>query len=50
MKEYNEERVHSGKYCFGETQMQTLLDSMLLVKEKILNKNVQTEDIVCQVK
>ena len=50
MKEYNQERVHSGKYCFGKTPMQTFLDSMPLVKEKILNEIVQTEEAVCQVK
>lgn len=49
MKEYNEERVHSGKYCFGKTPMQTFLDSMPLVREKMLNKNLQTEDTVCQI-
>jgi len=43
-KEYNEERVHSGKYCFGKTPMQTFLDSMPLVKEKILNENLQAEE------
>ena len=41
LKNYNEERVHSGKYCFGKTPMQTFLDSMPLVKEKTLNNNVQ---------
>lgn len=41
LKNYNEERVHSGKYCFGKTPMQTFLDSMPLVKEKMLNNNVQ---------
>ena len=43
LKQYNEERVHSGKYCFGKTPMQTFLDSMPLVKEKTLNNNVQAE-------
>jgi transposase InsO family protein len=41
LKQYNEERVHSGKYCFGKTPMQTLRDSMPLVKDKMLNNNVQ---------
>ena len=41
LKQYNEERVHSGKYCFGKTPMQTFLDSIPLVKEKTLNNNVQ---------
>lgn len=43
LQDYNEERVHSGKYCFGKTPMQTFRDSIPLVKEKMLNKNLQTE-------
>lgn len=43
LSQYNEQRVHSGKYCFGKTPMQTFRDSMPLVKEKMLNKNLQTE-------
>jgi len=42
LKHYNEERVHSGKYCFGKTPMQTFLNSIPLVKEKMLNENLQT--------
>jgi hypothetical protein len=30
LKSYNEERVHSGKYCFGKTPMRTFLDSILI--------------------
>ena len=36
--EYNNERVHSGKYCFGKTPMQTFLDSIALAKEKYLDE------------
>ena len=43
IKHYNEERTHSGKYCFGKTPMQTFKDSIPLVKEKMLNKNLQAE-------
>ena len=43
IKYHNEERVHSGKYCFGKTPMQTFLDSMPFVKEKMLNYTLQTE-------
>ena len=43
IKYYNEERTHSGKYCFGKTPMQTFLDSMPLVREKMLNNTLQTE-------
>lgn len=33
---YNEERTHSGKYCYGKTPMQTFKDSLSLAKEKML--------------
>lgn len=35
---YNEERPHSGKYCYGKTPMQTFFDSIHLAKEKQLEK------------
>ena len=41
IKEYNEERPHSGKYCFGKTPMQTFLDSIPLAKEKMLDHTLQ---------
>lgn len=31
VKEYNEQRTHSGKHCFGKTPMQTFIDSRHLV-------------------
>ena len=42
LDEYNQSRPHSGEYCFGNTPMQTFLDSLPLTKEKLLNKTVQT--------
>jgi hypothetical protein len=42
VKEYNDSRPHSGKYCFGKTPMQTFRDSVLLANEKMLNQIVQT--------
>lgn len=36
INEYNNERTHSGKYCYGKTPMQTFLDSLDLAKEKML--------------
>ncbi len=36
-KQYNEDRPHTGKYCFGKTPMQTFLDSIPLAKEKMLD-------------
>jgi len=54
ISEYNEQRPHSGKYCFGKTPMQTFIDSIPLAKEKMLNNTLQTqqqtEANVCQVK
>jgi len=38
LKEYNEERTHSGKYCFGETPLQTFLDARYLADEKMLDR------------
>lgn len=35
---YNNERTHSGKYCFGKTPMQTLIDSIPLAQEKLLER------------
>lgn len=32
--EYNEQRTHQGRWCYGKTPMQTFLDSIHLAKEK----------------
>ncbi|MDR0400607.1 MAG: IS481 family transposase, partial [Treponema sp.] len=34
--QYNEERTHSGKYCYGKTPMQTFMDSIPLAGEKLI--------------
>lgn len=44
LTDYNEQRPHSGKYCFGKTPMQTFLDSVPLALEKLLDSNLQTEN------
>ena len=36
VEEYNTERTHQGRWCYGKTPMQTLLDSRPLVQEKQL--------------
>lgn len=33
---YNEQRPHQGRWCYGKTPRQTLLDSLPLAKEKLL--------------
>jgi transposase InsO family protein len=35
---YNHERPHSGRYCFGKTPMQTFLETLILAKDKLLDK------------
>jgi len=37
VKDYNENRPHQGKYCFGKTPMQTFLDTIHLAHEKMLD-------------
>lgn len=36
LQEYNTERTHTGKYCYGRTPMQTFLETLSLAKEKML--------------
>jgi hypothetical protein len=38
IEEYNKERTHSGKYCFGKTPWQTFLDSKKLADDKMLDR------------
>lgn len=37
MQYYNQERPHSGRYCYGKTPMQTFIESLPLAKQKLLN-------------
>lgn len=34
---YNNDRPHSGRYCYGKTPMQTFNESVILAKQKMLN-------------
>jgi len=36
MRNYNQDRPHQGRWCFGKTPMQTFLDSLPIAKEKVL--------------
>ncbi len=38
---YNQERPHSGRYCYGKTPLQTFLDSRQLAQEKQLAQLLQ---------
>jgi len=44
IEEYNTQRTHSGKFCFGKTPMQTFIDSKHLADEKMLDrKSIQPQ-------
>ena len=40
MHDYNIQRTHQGKYCFGRTPWQTFLDGREIWNEKVSNLNV----------
>lgn len=41
INQYNSERTHTGKYCYGRTPMQTFLETLDLAKEKMLSTHYQ---------
>ena len=45
MEYYNNERTHSGRYCYGKTPMATFQESLPLAKEKVLDEKLQEENI-----
>jgi transposase InsO family protein len=49
IEEYNTERTHSGKYCFGKTPWQTFLDSKKLADDKMLDRFYPTDNTVREV-
>jgi transposase InsO family protein len=49
IEEYNTQRTHSGKYCFGKTPWQTFLDSKKLADDKMLDKLQPTDNSVREV-
>ena len=44
LRKYNNERPHSGKYCYGKTPMQTFRESIKIAKEKLLHTNLINMD------
>ena len=46
VEEYNRERPHSGKYCYGKTPWQTFQESKHLAQAKILDEINLTEEVV----
>jgi hypothetical protein len=43
MHYYNQDRTHTGKYCFGKTPMETFLQSIPLAKEMLLEKLMEDQ-------
>lgn len=46
IEQYNRERTHSGKHCFGRTPLQTFRDTKHLAQSKQLDKLYKTEVLV----
>ena len=44
MNDYNTQRTHTGKHCFGKTPMQTMLDSIHIAKDHYLEARVDTNN------
>ncbi len=42
---YNNDRTHSGRYCYGKTPMQTFNESKHMAKEKELDRQYQTPGV-----
>lgn len=40
LRHYNEERPHSGRYCYGKTPMQTFREAKHLADEKMLDRQM----------
>jgi transposase InsO family protein len=38
MKFYNNERCHSGRYCYGKTPMETFKESIILARQKMIGQ------------
>jgi len=43
---YNNDRPHSGKYCYGKTPMKTWEESLHIAKEKLLENQYQNQNFV----
>ena len=48
IEEYNTQRTHSGKYCFGKTPYQTFVENKHLADEKILDRLQPTEIVLSE--
>jgi hypothetical protein len=43
MAEYNEERTHQGRYCFGKTPMPTFLDARAIAQDKQIGEQFMAQ-------
>lgn len=39
MKYYNQDRTHSGRYCYGKTPMETFKESLILARQKMIGQS-----------
>jgi transposase InsO family protein len=39
MKYYNQDRAHSGRYCYGKTPMETFKESLILARQKMIGQS-----------
>jgi hypothetical protein len=44
LEQYNRERTHTGKYCFGRTPLQTFRETKHLAQAKMLDTLVEREE------
>ena len=44
MKYYNQERTHSGRYCYGKTPMETFKESLILARQKMIGQSTPQRD------
>jgi len=44
INQYNNERTHSGKYCFGKTPMETFISSKHLATEKRIDELLESDN------
>ena len=44
---YNNDRTHTGKYCYGKTPMQTFLDTLPMAREKLIDQQSQPVAVAC---
>jgi hypothetical protein len=45
IREYNEQRPHQERWCFGKTPMRTFLDAMPMAKENMTVSDTQTRPL-----